>query len=294
MWQPVSSMILAGWVCACAAAAVTTDSELYKKVGDDVVLKPDPTSDPLLSITWRHGSNLAAVWDGPNSEGVDLYGQFEGRSNLNNVNGELTITGLTAGDTGLYTAEINNIRNKGVNLIVLSPVPKPTVSEICDTGGAVCSLTCDGDTTGAGTVTYKWNSVDSEKTKHITKDDSVGIGGFTCEMKNPVSSEISELTSNPFYIGDESTETKGGLNISKGLTVFLCLLSVVLLLCFIHRCKAGEWFFEKGSMPWQADFWRKQGLSRDAAESNGTSTNQDRGQAEGQTLMADKQPNSAE
>lgn len=51
-------------------------TKVYKKVGDDVVLRPDalPDTSPLTSILWKHGDDIAIEWD---TEGVEVYRQFE-------------------------------------------------------------------------------------------------------------------------------------------------------------------------------------------------------------------------
>lgn len=99
------------------------------------------------------------------------------------------------------------------------------------------------------------------------------IKDFICELANPVSQEMSDPAFNPFYKGAETTD---GVKISTGVTVFICLLSAVLVLVFIHRWKAGAWFFQKESLPYEADFWRKQDRQpRDTVESNGTTSHQE-------------------
>lgn len=280
MGPPVAS--IAGWLCVFLAV-VSADSvtTLYKKVGDEVVLEPGTTSVTITSILWKDGPNIAVHWDGTET---DRYRQFEERGSLNTSSGAMTITGLTRNDSGLYTPEINSVVQSPILLIVISPVPKPTVSESCDDEKTSCTLTCDGDTTDAGPVTYRWKSGDSvtalSQEQHITKDDSSSISEFVCELENPVSQESSQPVHNPLI-----TAAEGKLNISTGVTVFICLLIAVVLLVVVHRCKAGMWFFQKASMPWEVDFWRKQERPpRDAAESNGT-TAQEMGQTDEETPM---------
>lgn len=64
-------------LCLLAAAP------LYKKVGDEVVLKLDVTPVTITSITWKDGPNIAVQWDGTDT---DYYRQFKGRlSGIHNV-----------------------------------------------------------------------------------------------------------------------------------------------------------------------------------------------------------------
>ncbi|XP_060888954.1 SLAM family member 7-like [Labrus mixtus] len=268
MGPSVMAMFLAGWVCV-SLAAETEDSgvELYKKVGDDVILMPSPTSGPITSIEWKYNKNLAAFWIGVGEE-FDLF--VPGHLNLST--GALTITGLTRNDTGSYSAEISGKKAGVTQLIVLSPVPKPTVEKECDLGGNTCDLTCDGNTAGAEPVTYKWNFGHTEKGTQVKKNDTDRFSEFICEVQNPVSQESSQPVPNPMLTLPDP-EAGGNLNIQKGVIVFVCLLSVVVLLLAVHRKKAGMWFFQKESLPWEADFWRKQESPPSApAESNGTTS----------------------
>ncbi|XP_037102217.1 carcinoembryonic antigen-related cell adhesion molecule 1-like isoform X2 [Syngnathus acus] len=245
---------------------------VYGKLGDEVVLRPDaglPTG-PLTSILWKHGNDIAIEWD-PN--GVEAYRQFKHRTTLNNVSGELTITALTQNDSGIYTPEINSALKTPIHLAVILSVPEPTILTSCDAEKTVCTLTCAGDTTGAEPVNYTWMIGHSSKTytsrEIIIKKDTPNEDEFKCQLQNPVSKKSSLSTRNPFL----TAEHQGGLKVNIGLTLAICLLTAIVVLVLIHKCKTGMWFFQKASMPWQADFWRKEERTRrEANESNGTST----------------------
>ncbi len=67
--------------------------------------------------------------------------------------------------------------------ITTAPVPTPTVLKSCDDQETSCVLTCDGNTTDAEPVTYKWRSdntvsTDSTKEHHITKVSCTQIHSF--------------------------------------------------------------------------------------------------------------------
>ncbi|XP_070711814.1 uncharacterized protein [Pempheris klunzingeri] len=259
----VTVMTPAGWVCfLMAAVSAAREISVYKKVGDTVVLNPDAGSSLITSIMWKDGPNIAAQWDGTD---LDLYRQFKERGSLNISSGELTIRGLARGDSGLYTPEINNNLASPTRLTVISPVPTPTVGKSCDEEETVCTLSCDGNTTAAEPVTYRWTSGGVVlpgllREQRITKEVSSSMAGFVCELENPVSKESSEPLPNPFYkipVPIEPTVEGHNLKISTGVTVFICLLTAVVMLVLFHRCKAGMWFYQKASMPWEADFWRK-------------------------------------
>ncbi|CAK6984986.1 uncharacterized protein LOC121892015 [Scomber scombrus] len=88
------------------------------------------------------------------------YRNFKDRGSLNISTGEMTITGLTGDDSGIYTAEINNKVNRKIQLLVISPVPKPSLSVWCD-AWSYCVFNCSGNTAGAEPVTYWWTSGDT-------------------------------------------------------------------------------------------------------------------------------------
>ncbi|KAK2857096.1 hypothetical protein Q5P01_005831 [Channa striata] len=185
-------------VCVLFVALSLTsnsDEPVYRAVGDEVVLTPGPVSDPITRIIWRHGQGVAMEWFNGFAYSVR---QFKERGDINRRTGALTITGLTPGDSGSYTAEINNKVTRTTQLLVISRVSKPTVSKRCDP--VSCVFTCESDTTNAEPVTYSWKSQekswDSRKELRITNEESETW--FHCELSNPVSTEVSETVQNPF------------------------------------------------------------------------------------------------
>ncbi|KAM3585123.1 uncharacterized protein V6R79_008125 [Siganus canaliculatus] len=279
-------MRVPGWAWLFWAAVATHAEPVYKKLGDTVILKPDATSGTgtITEILWKHGPDLAAQLDGGE---IDIYTHFEGRSSVNSSSGEMTITALTREDSGVYTVELNSGPPSATKLIVIAPVPTPTVMLSCDNDMTSCVLTCDGNTTDAEPVTYRWipDHPEASRERRITKEDSGDQPEFSCEMENPVSQMRSQTIANPFTRDREDPAVEG-LKISAGLTVFISLLVSVLVLGLIHRWKAGMWFYQKDSMPWEADFWRKnESPPRDAAESNGMAASQEQTQSDEESPM---------
>ncbi|XP_054630677.1 lymphocyte function-associated antigen 3-like isoform X2 [Dunckerocampus dactyliophorus] len=275
-WLAVISVILTG----CC-----TGSTIYKKVGDEVVLRPDaaPEAGPFTSIMWKHGDDIAIQWEGGSTEG---YRQFKARATLNHASGELTIVGLTQDDSGRYTPEINYVTTTPAHLLVLSSVPEPAVFTSCDAELTTCTLTCAANTADAEPVTYTWkfgHSVESNSSKEYRiRKDSSRAGDISCELQNPVSRKASRSTPNPFL-----TVSGDGMKFNAGLTVFICLVTAVVLLVLLHKCRTGLWFFQKESNPWEADFWKRR-ETRDggAVESNGrTSHHQETTRVEEETAM---------
>ncbi|XP_056286957.1 uncharacterized protein LOC130204336 isoform X2 [Pseudoliparis swirei] len=278
-----TSVRLAAWSCVLLAV-VSAGSEItaYVGAGGEIVLLPGDFSEAVATAVWKHDQNIAADFDG--TETV-RYRQFEERGSLNPMNGVMRITGLTRNDSGLYTCEVNGVlTSPNVRLFVIFAVPKPTVRTSCDEDS--CTLTCDGDTAGADPVTCRWGRDDEwtagSPALRITKDGSSGVAEFSCELENPVGREVSRPVRNPFA----SAAPGGRLNVSAGVTVFIILLVAVLLLVGVHRCKTGMWFFQKTSMPWEPNFWRKnERPPGNAAASNGTSAREN-GQTDEETPLS--------
>lgn len=279
-----------GWfVVFQAAVSEAAETIIYGKVGGEVVLRPPAGSvtEPIKQISWKEGPNKAMEWDGEDTS-VDSFRQFKERGYLNTSTGEMTIRGLLHNDSNVYTPEINSKVLAAVRLKVLSPVSVPTASASCDE--STCKLTCKGNTTGAGPVTYTWKSDDNvvhsssanQYTIHKhSQENSSSSNEFICEMKNPISQERSGPVSIALILPPER-----GPKISTGVTVLVVLLAAVFLLVAFHKWKTGTWFFEKDSMPWKADFWRKsESHRREAPASNGTSAHQHNENAEEEAPM---------
>uniref|UniRef100_A0A3B4WQJ5 Ig-like domain-containing protein n=1 Tax=Seriola lalandi dorsalis TaxID=1841481 RepID=A0A3B4WQJ5_SERLL len=246
MWPTVCLKMLT--MSCLFLAVVSTQSEiiLFMKEGDEVVLKPNSSvNKPITSIVWKDGSNLAIQWDQSDPD-ITYFRHFKERCSLNTSSGEVTITGVTRDYDAVYTPNINEVQGTQIVLRVISPVPVPTVTESCNDKMTSCTFTCDGNITGVEEVTYKWKSDDtilaiSSKEHKVEKEKSQTMKEFSCEMHNPVSQESSKPIPNPFIETPQRV-----LNINSGLIVFICLLTAVIMLALLHRCKAGMWFFQKG------------------------------------------------
>uniref|UniRef100_A0A667Z275 Ig-like domain-containing protein n=1 Tax=Myripristis murdjan TaxID=586833 RepID=A0A667Z275_9TELE len=235
---------LLGLCCVCLLAALDADSQatLYKKAGDTVMLTLDLSSvtGPITSIVWKHNRNLAMEWDGKET---DSFRNFKERGHLNNSTGVLTITGLTISDSGSYAAEINNRVILETELKVIAPVPKPTISVLCDTELTYCGLSCDGNTTDAEPVTYIWNKDEKKEEAgllqlyQITKEEDSTYTQFSCTLQNKVSESTSEPVNNP--LAPVKSPDPGELKLKTGVIVFISLVAVLLVSVFVHRWKAG-------------------------------------------------------
>lgn len=266
MWPSETLIVWLGCLCVLLAAvspSVHADTTVYGKVGGEAVLTPPDgsASGPITQISWKEGSNKAMEWETGETNATG-YRQFHDRGHLDTSTGVMTISGLLYEDSNSYTPEINNRRLSPVRLVVLSPVPVPSVNKSCDE--SKCDLICEGNTARATPVNYTWKSDDprmhvssgKQYTVHKFQVNSSSSYEFSCEIQNPISRERSE----PITISSElfpSISPSGGPNISMGVTVLIVLLVGVILLVAFHKWKTGTWFFEKESMPWEGDFWRR-------------------------------------
>ncbi|KAG7236543.1 hypothetical protein INR49_000806, partial [Caranx melampygus] len=182
------------------------------------------------------------------------------------------------------TSPINKIVWRDDNNLAIQWDPEDNVTFYRHFKGNAALNISNGEMTITG-LTQDYNAVytpeinDKKGTPIDLRKDSLGIAEFSCELSNPVSQETSKPLANPF--------TKQGMNISMGLTVLISLVAAVIVLALVHRCKAGEWFFNKESLPYEADFWRKeQRQGRNAAESNGIKGHQEQGHEDAYLALA--------
>ncbi|XP_020565491.3 uncharacterized protein LOC110016571 [Oryzias latipes] len=198
-------------LCVLTVVLGFVKTELQNKeftLGGNLTLKPAALTSSITSITWKHDDNLLAEQLTSDSK-PDYYPPNEVRISLNFKTGELSIIKLTEKDAGKYYVEINNvIQNVGYQVKIIKRVTAPTVVVpplACSETSTNCTVDCQGDVTGAGTVRYFWKEDDgdwkeSAKRKEIKNDaDMQTIKEFFCKVKNSVSDEESPATKNPFY-----------------------------------------------------------------------------------------------
>ncbi|XP_023259931.1 lymphocyte function-associated antigen 3-like [Seriola lalandi dorsalis] len=198
---PLFAVLL--FVMLNSAQAQTIES--YSEVGGTLILTP-PFSGAITSILWKHDGNLVVELVGNE---VDYYGKFRGMATLDTTTGRLEIKNMNKIYAGWYTVEINNqVQSQEYNVELIKKVPKPEVAFkplACSPALLNCTMTCDGDTSEAGPVTYSWREGDGdwipgEKDRDIKNDEETKkVKTFSCQMKNPVSEEESEPQDNPFF-----------------------------------------------------------------------------------------------
>ncbi|XP_071017992.1 CD48 antigen-like [Oncorhynchus clarkii lewisi] len=192
---------------------VVSGEALNLKVGGELLLTPDKSTVPdfITSILWKHGKNKVAEWD-KDFGGLDVYAAFKGRTTLDQTTGELRISGLMKTDSGVYSVEFNSkLLDKTYILSVINAVPKPTITSSCNPDKTSCTLTCEGNTSDAESVTYSWKVGERAwqvvgKQLIISKSNtgkSTNSYKYICKLNNAVSGEeeVSEPVGEVFGPG---------------------------------------------------------------------------------------------
>ncbi|XP_047211487.1 uncharacterized protein LOC124861644 isoform X7 [Girardinichthys multiradiatus] len=209
---------------------------IYKTVGDSVVLNPGPLSGPISSTTWKHKSDLALEWFGTE---IICYREFKGRCDVDRTSGSLIINNLTLGDSGIYSPEINNKELDKMDLLVLQPVSKPTVSIQCNNEKTFCNLICEANITAEfGSVTYKWKNEDRvlSNSKELEIKTEKDGSSFICELENFVSNASIEAVINPFSSGNNPPPV-----IVSVVITFLILIVILIGVVLFLKYKKGCW-----------------------------------------------------
>nr|XP_029133248.1 uncharacterized protein LOC109984170 isoform X2 [Labrus bergylta] len=216
---------------------------VYGAEGDDIVLMPplQSPSPPITSIQWKHRNDIVAEW-------YEVYGtetycltKFKGRCKLNHLTGALTITGLTKTDSGICKPEINNKYLDSTHLIVISRVPKPSVSKSCNTEMTACNLTCEGNTIESEPVDCKWllDEAEGPSGKVLTITKEMKEQSYRCVFVNPVGNKTSDIMTNPLL--KENVHLVNWLTAAAVAVGVLGLIGVAAYLIYKRRTARGSY-----------------------------------------------------
>ncbi|XP_034092687.1 SLAM family member 7-like [Gymnodraco acuticeps] len=181
-----------------ASLRPASTEEKFIKEGGSVTLdlRPAP-SDPITIIQWKFQDSILAEW----VEDVLPLAHNREHIKLDIASGRLAMEKMTKAEEGVYSVEVNNLVQKVTyNVMFIKDVPKPDIwiaPLTCSHESDQCTLSCEGNTTGAEPITYSWKTGDGEwkesgKVMPITQEDHGHVKTFTCKMKNPVSEEESD------------------------------------------------------------------------------------------------------
>ncbi|XP_032413409.1 lymphocyte function-associated antigen 3-like isoform X1 [Xiphophorus hellerii] len=203
---------------------------IYAKVGDFVVLHPGQTFDSILAVTWKHNMNNIMEWSGA---GTTCLRGFIGRCGFDKSTGSLIINHLTVEDTGNYNAEIDGKILDQIELWVIIPVPKPTVSIECNKDKSHCNLTCKANITSHfGPVMYRWEAggkLLSNKMKLMLTKNNMEYS-YVCTLLNPFSNSSSDKVTYP-------VSPKGIHPAALAVPVVVVVLAVVAIFGYIRHKK---------------------------------------------------------
>uniref|UniRef100_A0A3Q1EZ25 Ig-like domain-containing protein n=1 Tax=Acanthochromis polyacanthus TaxID=80966 RepID=A0A3Q1EZ25_9TELE len=218
----------------------------YLEVGGKLVLKPKPVSEPIRSIIWKFNFGVVGEWH-KDTLPLDYSEVFKDRAKVDTTTGELEISNMMKTDSGLYTVEINDgIQDGGYDVGVIKQVPKPTAfmrPPTCTQSSERCFLTCDGDITEAGPVTFYFKKGDGgweegEQAITIMNDkDTKAVETFSCRMKNPVGQKDSEPVKNPFYVKSNPGLIVG---IVLGVLAVVGVIGGVIVGLFLKKQRSGN------------------------------------------------------
>ncbi|XP_045074102.1 carcinoembryonic antigen-related cell adhesion molecule 5-like isoform X2 [Coregonus clupeaformis] len=136
-------------------------------------------------------------------------------------------------------------------------VPKPTITSSCNSNKTSCTLTCEGDATGAEPITYSWKVGEGAwevigKHMVVSKSDtgkSTNSYKYFCKLKNSAGEgEASEPVGQVF--GPEPSEVGVG-GVVAGVVVTILVLVATIIVWLVWKKKNGY-----PQDPW-IDFLRK-------------------------------------
>ncbi|KAF7649358.1 hypothetical protein LDENG_00142340 [Lucifuga dentata] len=227
------------------------DQHLCLPVGGKLSITPDGVSQEPTIIVWKHGDNLVLEWVQKDSS-LLIYSSFKGRSQLNTTTARLEISGLTLTDSGVYSAELNNLHLPDrFNVTVVRKVEKPKIwltPLTCSDLSPSCKLMCEGIMTDVGLPVFRWRSdaghwIDGERELEISKN-TTNTQQFFCLMKNPVSEEESDGFTNPFFRKPPEGVGATGWRLVLGVGVGVSALALVAFFVFWKRKNINEFLSE--------------------------------------------------
>ncbi|KAJ8253208.1 hypothetical protein GJAV_G00210300 [Gymnothorax javanicus] len=191
MGQRIAIVINLLWMSFFTSQILAEDVLLYGLVDGEVMLIPEPFSEKLNRILWKHGEHKAAEWE---PDALEYFRIFKGAASLNETSGTLALRNLNPKFDGFYSAEINGKPStKRSNLIVINRASKPSIEKRCNE--SVCMLSCK--TTPSVEDRYSWMEDEEDMGIHnsdlkLVKSDEVLDKAYKCNYSNPLSYALSE------------------------------------------------------------------------------------------------------
>uniref|UniRef100_A0A8C6WWC4 Ig-like domain-containing protein n=1 Tax=Neogobius melanostomus TaxID=47308 RepID=A0A8C6WWC4_9GOBI len=171
-------------LCSVLSFFLFFNTVIYKRIGDEVVLKPaPPPASPITHVLWKQSDDLAVEWEG---DDPDQYSHFRGLL------------------SHAYSRVIYKQRCSIQAKLKSSPVPKPRIDVSCNEEKTRCTLTCDENGQAMDpkpTYIWKFNASEMRRSDNGFEITPTSAKDFICELENPVSRESSQAMDDPFYQG---------------------------------------------------------------------------------------------
>uniref|UniRef100_A0AAY4EVZ0 Ig-like domain-containing protein n=1 Tax=Denticeps clupeoides TaxID=299321 RepID=A0AAY4EVZ0_9TELE len=209
--------------------AVSGDASgiLYVETNGGFLLLPH-ISGVKEDIFWKHNHNKMVEWNRMRP-GISEYLQFQQRTQLNTETGDVTVTGVTTADRGLYEAEITVNRKikrftqQICNIFKLPPDPVRNTRISCDVTGSTVTLVCEAD---GPLLSYSWTGPGLQNPENRSQiqisQENLG-SNYTCLVKNPVSEETQNYTAGDCSTRGEEPRASSDLYLPSFLISFVCV-----------------------------------------------------------------------
>ncbi|KAL3999476.1 trinucleotide repeat-containing protein [Sarotherodon galilaeus] len=229
-----SIIIVVLLLCLLASGSIgpQADCDVYAATGSNFTVQLKHVLKDSESLRWFKDKNIIF---NRRSKYV-----IRGKNDDVDSTGSLKLTQLTKDKSGQYTPEVH--REDGtsagdlpsVRLCVLDPVQKPKVTVTCDK--TKVTFTCDA----GQDEKIEWfmdGETVAEKEKTLTRPaEDVLNARFSCNVSNPVSSEISQ----PVQQDCIKPSDHSGIWIAVGICICLVVILVVVICCVQSRRKKQE------------------------------------------------------
>ncbi|XP_039856796.1 CD48 antigen-like isoform X2 [Simochromis diagramma] len=237
--MPSSSIITAVFLLCCLANGSTgsQDDCVYAATGSNFTVP--------LRYELKESDNLKWIKEASVIFNRRQKQVITGKNDDVDSTGSLKLTQLTKDKSGQYRPEVHSAEGiivggnlPSVHLCVLDPVQKPKVTVMCAGDKTNVSFTCNV-IKSENNFQIKWFMDDKpvaekETGKELTRPaEDVLNARFSCNVSNPVSSEISQPVQQECYKPSDHS----GIWIAVGICICLVVILVVVICCVQSRRK---------------------------------------------------------
>ncbi|KAJ8003847.1 hypothetical protein DPEC_G00152650 [Dallia pectoralis] len=222
--------------CTLTCEGNTTDAEpvTYSWIKGEVALE---TSAKQLNVTKTEGSETNYKCNLTNPVSEKFSRVFEGDLFGNNP-GEMLYE--KAGGDLVFTPKMSDIADPITRIVWKQVKDKGLTSKVVDWEENL-GLSVYGTFKGRATLDRVTGVL---SIKDLSEKDN---GEYLMEINSKFVTKFTLSVINGWW-------TKSRM---FGLSIFVVATLLVLLFTIVHRFKTGVWFYQKESMPWEGEFWKK-------------------------------------